>query len=58
MSRLPTALDCLRQFRATFKEGEHIDEESGLTADDLTAIISPVEAFGKNVVATDPDETD
>lgn len=54
MASLTTALDRLRQFRATFNEGEPVDEESGLTADDLTAIIQAVEAFGEDVVAADP----
>ncbi|GEM_PF-3513910 len=54
---LTTALDRLRQFRATFNEGEPVDEESGLMADDLTAIINAVEAFGDDVVAGDPSET-
>lgn len=36
---LHTAIERLRQFRMTFNEGEPVDEESGLTADDLTLII-------------------
>lgn len=40
MTDLHTAIARLRQFRATFNEGEPVDEESGLTADDLTAIIT------------------
>jgi hypothetical protein len=56
MTRLPTALDRLRQFRATFNEGEVVDEESGLGADDLTTIINAVEAFGEDAVAGDPPE--
>ncbi len=48
---LVTALDHLRRFRATFNAGEPVDEESGLTADDLTTIINVVEAFGEDVVA-------
>jgi hypothetical protein len=55
MPSLPTALDRLRQFRATFNEGDVVDEESGLGADDLTAIINAVEAFGEDVVASDPE---
>ncbi|WP_293875607.1 MULTISPECIES: hypothetical protein [unclassified Sphingomonas] len=51
---LHTALDHLRRFRATFNAGEPVDEESELTADDLTAIINAVEAFGDDVVAGDP----
>jgi hypothetical protein len=58
MAHLTTALDRLRQFRATFNEGEQVDEESGLMAEDLSAIIRAVEAFGEDVVAGDPDETD
>lgn len=58
MAHLTTSLDRLRQFRATFNEGEQVDEESGLMADDLSAIIRAVEAFGEDVVAGDPDETD
>lgn len=54
MASLTTALDRLRQFRATFNDGEPVDEESGLTADDLTAIIQAVEAFGEDAVAADP----
>jgi hypothetical protein len=53
-----TCVNGLRQFRATFNKGEQVDEESGLMADDLTAIIDAVEAFGEDVVAGDPDETD
>jgi hypothetical protein len=53
MTSIPTALDRLRQFRATFDEGDTVDEESGLSADDLTAIINAVEAFGEDVVAGD-----
>jgi hypothetical protein len=51
---LDTALEHLRRFRATFNDGEPVDEESGLTADHLTAIICAVEAFGEDVVAGDP----
>ncbi len=54
MATLSTALDRLRAFRATFNAGEPVDEESGLTADDLTAIIESVEAFGEDAVAQDP----
>jgi len=56
MAHLTTALDRLRQFRATFNEGDVVDDESGLGADDLTAIIDAVEAFGEDVVAGDPPE--
>jgi hypothetical protein len=56
MVHLTTALDRLRLFRATFNEGDTVDEESGLGADDLTAIINAVEAFGEDVVAGDPIE--
>jgi hypothetical protein len=58
MAHLTTSLDRLRQFRASFNEDEQVDEESGLMADDLTVIIRAVEAFGEDVVAGDPDETD
>ncbi len=51
---LETALDHLRRFRATFNDDEPVDEESELTADDLTTIINAVEAFGEDVVAGDP----
>jgi len=51
---LDSALDHLRRFRSTFNAGEPVDEESGLTADDLTTIIQAVEAFGEDVVAGDP----
>jgi hypothetical protein len=51
---IDTPLEHLRRFRATFNAGEPVDEESGLTADDLTAIIEAVEAFGEDVVAGDP----
>jgi hypothetical protein len=54
MPSLTDALAHLRQFRATFNEGEPVDEESHLTADDLTTIIRAVEAFGEDVVADDP----
>jgi hypothetical protein len=50
------ALDHLRRFRATFNAGEPVDEESRLTADDLSAIIQAVEAFGEDVVAPDPQD--
>lgn len=53
---LHTALDHLRRFRATFNAGEPVDEENELTADDLTAIIQAVEAFGEDVVAPDPQD--
>lgn len=54
MPSLSDAIECLRRFRATFNEGEPVDEESGLGADDLTTIIEAVEAFGEDVVADDP----
>jgi hypothetical protein len=57
MAHLTTSLERLRQFRASFNEDEQVDEESGLMADDLSAIIRAVEAFGEDVVAGDPDET-
>jgi hypothetical protein len=53
---LDTALEHLRRFRATFNDGEPVDEGSGLTADHLTTIICAVEAFGEDVVASDPAE--
>jgi hypothetical protein len=56
MPSLTDALAHLRRFRDTFNEGEHVDEESELTADDLTTIICAVEAFGDDVVAGDPPE--
>jgi hypothetical protein len=40
---LEAALERLRDFRATFNDGDAVDEESGLTAADLSAIISAVE---------------
>ncbi|MBB4155294.1 hypothetical protein GGQ80_003214 [Sphingomonas jinjuensis] len=40
---LSAALDHLRRFRATFNAGDHVDEESGLTADDLDAILAAIE---------------
>jgi hypothetical protein len=51
---LDTALEHLRRFRATFNDGEPVDEGSGLSADHLTTIICAVEAFGEDVVASDP----
>jgi hypothetical protein len=36
---LDTALEHLRRFRATFNDGDDVDEESGLTAEDLDVII-------------------
>lgn len=39
MPGLHGALDRLRRFRETFNDGEPVDEESGLTADDLTVIL-------------------
>ncbi len=56
MDHLTTALDRLRAFRATFNPGDEVDEESRLTADDLTVIINAVEAFGEDAVAPDPDD--
>jgi hypothetical protein len=56
MATLATSLDRLRAFRATFNAGEPVDEESGLLADDLTAIIEAVEAFSEDVVAPDPQD--
>lgn len=58
MASLIAALDRLGQFRATFNDGEPVDEESGLTADDLTTIICAVEAFGDDVVAADTGDAD
>jgi hypothetical protein len=58
MPGLSTPLARLRAFRSTFNSGDPVDEESGLMADDLTAIIIAVEAFGEDVVAGDPDEAD
>lgn len=55
---LDTAQDHLRRFRATFNEGEPVDEQSGLTADDLTQIIQAAEAFSEDAVAGDPVEHD
>jgi hypothetical protein len=54
MPSLSDALAHLRRFRSTFNSGEPVDEESGLTADDLTTIIDAVDAFGDDVVAPDP----
>ncbi|MCU6454368.1 hypothetical protein LPN01_09775 [Sphingomonas sp. A2-49] len=54
MDQLTTALDRLRRFRDTFNDGEPVDEESRLFADDLTTIICAVEAFGEDAVAGDP----
>jgi hypothetical protein len=54
MPSLADALEHLRQFRSTFNSGEPVNEESRLTADDLTTIIHAVEAFGEDVVAPDP----
>jgi hypothetical protein len=51
---LDTAIEHLRRFRATFKDGDDVDEGSGLTSDHLTTIICAVEAFGEDVVAGDP----
>jgi hypothetical protein len=51
---LDTALEHLRRFRATFNDGESVDEGSGLSADHLTTIICAVEAFGEDAVAGDP----
>lgn len=55
MPDLATAAAHLKAFRATFNEGDDVDEEAGLTADDLTTIINAVEAFGDDVVAGDPE---
>jgi hypothetical protein len=54
MPSLTDALAHLRRFRDTFDQGEPVDEESGLTADHLTAIICAVEAFGEDAVAGNP----
>lgn len=56
MASLFTALDRLRAFRQTFNNGEPVDEESGLMADDLSTIIEAVEAFGEDAVAQDPQD--
>lgn len=50
-----TALAHLKTFRATFNAGDAVDEESGLTADDLTVLIEAVEAFSEDAVASDPE---
>jgi hypothetical protein len=50
-----TSLVRLRLFRAAFNQGDLVDEDSELNADDLTAIINAVEAFGDDVVAGDPE---
>jgi hypothetical protein len=39
---LNSALDHLRRFRAAFNPGDSVDEESGLTADDLDAILAAI----------------
>lgn len=57
MASIPTALERPRQFRVTFDQGDLVDEESCLRADDLTTIINVVEAFGEDVVASDPVES-
>lgn len=49
------ALAHLKAFRATFNAGDEVDEESKLTADDLTVLIEAVEAFSEDVVAADPE---
>jgi hypothetical protein len=51
---IDTALEHLRRFRATFNDGEPVDEGSGLSTDHLTTIICAVEAFGEDAVAGDP----
>jgi hypothetical protein len=55
MANLSTSLDRLRRFRDTFNANESVDEESGLMAADLSTIINAVEAFGEDVVASDPE---
>ncbi len=55
MANLSISLNRLRRFRDTFNSDEPVDEESGLMATDLSAIINAVEAFGEDVVADDPD---
>jgi hypothetical protein len=57
MGTFETSLERLRQFRATFNDGDAVDEESGLMADDITNIIRAVEAFGPDAVAPDPRTT-
>ncbi|MEG3164440.1 hypothetical protein U1701_07520 [Sphingomonas sp. PB2P19] len=42
---LDDAVAGLKAFRATWNHGETIDEESGLTADDLNVLISFAEDF-------------
>lgn len=44
MTDLHSAIQRLKDFRATWNEGDQIDEESRLTADDLDAIIRHTEA--------------
>ena len=46
---LTPALDRIRAFRASWNEGDLIDEESGMTAEDLDRIIQALEV-GEKVV--------
>lgn len=39
---LGRAIAHLRRFRTTFNAGDSVDEESGLTADDLDAILAAI----------------
>ncbi|NYD89164.1 hypothetical protein [Sphingomonas melonis] len=55
MADFQTSLVRLRLFRATFNQGDLVDEDSRLNADDLTSIIDAAEAFGKDAVAGDPE---
>ena len=41
--RLGEALNHLHAFAATFNSGDYVDEESGLTADDLNVTVQVLE---------------
>lgn len=57
MSKPPmSALDRIRAFRATLNDGDLIDEESGMTADDLDRMIAVFEAGEKVIMVPRGDD--
>jgi hypothetical protein len=50
MANLTEAIAAAKEFRATFNEGDPIDEESGFTAEHLTLLIEWASTCGDAVV--------
>jgi hypothetical protein len=46
--RLGEALNHLHAFAATFNAGDYVDEESGLTADDMNLMLTMLERVHAN----------